>query len=58
MSLFSELKIKTESEHNSNFYFDRLEWETQVWLKSLCELLDEKLNTLDRNQGIPIKFKI
>jgi hypothetical protein len=45
MTLFDELNKNVRKNSNDNFHFDKLNWVTQVWIKSLCELVDEKLKT-------------
>ncbi|KKL70910.1 hypothetical protein LCGC14_2100230 [marine sediment metagenome] len=41
MTTFEKLKDKIHSRSNSNFHFDKLDWEVQVWIKGLCEIIDE-----------------
>ena len=41
MTTFEKLKDKIHSENNSNFYFDVLGGPIQVWIKGLCEIIDE-----------------
>jgi len=43
---FKELQHNIESTSNSNFHFDKLDWPTKVWIKGLCDLLEQKNNKL------------
>ena len=49
MDFFNELRNKVQNQdgYNSNFDFSRLNWNTQVWLHAMCELIDEKLDEID-----------
>lgn len=51
MSLFDELKNKIHKSCNSNFHFDKLSWETRVWMKALFRLLDEKFKEIEDRLG-------
>lgn len=42
MKLFNRLKEYIHGNTNNNFHFDNLDWTTQVWIKSLCEILNKK----------------
>ena len=42
MALFEDLKEEIESTSNSNFHFDKLDWPTQVWIETLCRILDKQ----------------
>jgi len=43
MSLFEELKKEVETNQNSNFHFDKLDWVTRTWIKTLCRILEKYL---------------
>ena len=43
MTFFEELKEKVESTTNSNFRVGCLDWITIVWIRNMCDLIDEKL---------------
>ena len=49
LGIFYDLKNKVQNQdgYNSNFEFDKLSWNTQVWLYAMCELVDEKLDEVD-----------
>ena len=51
MKLFKELKHTIESDNNSNFYFDRLDWATGVWIRSLCCLVEKKLEKSNKKES-------
>jgi hypothetical protein len=38
---FEKLRNKIHSDYNSNSYFGRLDTTTQIWIRNLCELIDE-----------------
>jgi len=52
MKAFEELREKIHSESNTNFHFDQLDWATRVWIRGLCDMIDEKLISPDT----PVKF--
>lgn len=43
MSFFEELEEEIVSTSNFNFRFESLDWVTRVWIKSMCDLIDKKL---------------
>ena len=41
-SLIDELIKEMKEKNNSNFYFDKLDWEVQIAFKSLCKILNKR----------------
>jgi len=41
---FKELQYNVESTSNCNFYFDKLDAPTRVWIRGLCSLIEQKNN--------------
>ena len=39
---FEKLRDKIHSENNSNFHFGILDPSIQVWIKGLCEIIDDE----------------
>jgi hypothetical protein len=44
ISIFAELKSNIHQNHNSNFHFESLNWNTRIWIKKLCDIIDERLD--------------
>lgn len=42
MTLFDDLKEEVESTSNSNFYYDKLDAPTRVWIWTLCQMLEKQ----------------
>jgi hypothetical protein len=46
ISIFAELKSSIHQNHNSNFHFENLDWVTRVWIKKLCDIINERLDNV------------
>ena len=46
--IFDEVKKEIESESNSNFHWDRLTWVEQIWIHKICEVMDRKLDAIQK----------
>ncbi len=42
--LFEEVEKRIKSNFNSNFHFNKLPTPEQIWIRTLCEILDKKLS--------------
>ena len=49
-TFFEELKEKLESNSNSNFHINCLDWVARVWIQNMCDLIDEKLKELKKEK--------
>ena len=45
--IFEEVKRIIESNNNSNFHWDALDWKTQVWFSKLCDVMDDRIEELE-----------
>lgn len=40
-------ELKRDVHNNSNLHFDNLQWDVQVWITALCDLVEQKLDNLE-----------
>ncbi|MCF7910823.1 hypothetical protein K9L16_04080 [Candidatus Pacearchaeota archaeon] len=50
MLIFAELKSIIHQNYNSNFHFENLDWITRVWIRKLCDIIDERLENKKVNK--------
>ena len=47
-TLFKETKTFINDNYNNNFHYEALDWATRVWLHTLTDKLEERIEKLEK----------